>query len=439
MAGTFTSPNLGPFTLTRPKILIIVSLIFTWFFAHLLPRYQPAIRSVVQSRLDEARKKMPSIQVDWHRDEDQDPRLNYDVSKVALLIEPRYLPHLVPLMLHMVTVVPPDWRFVFIGSEKSTKAVGRSFAIQHQQVIGKLDIMVLPEPWDIGSKEMVYRLMTDMRFYDEFLPGVEWILKYESDSMLCANSETSLNDWLQWSWAGAARKSDDRFAGNGGLSLRKVSAIRKVLTFQARYNDTNPEDEWFGTRLWVLTGEKVATVADGVFAVEDYYVENPMGFHIRDGGADLRDEVWKNQVQRKAIFDYCPELSMIMDMKLDRERCPGDDGEGNIDTGEADRIKKEEEAKKKEEEARKKQEEEAKKKQEEENKEKKEQAGDKTEKQRDAETESEDGAGSQSKEEVTSESETDQGDEPTEAITEAAEPINPDTIIPSPTPTGGES
>lgn len=105
----------------------------------------------------------------------------------------------------MITVVPPDWRFIFIGSNTSTLSVGRSFAVKHHQVIGKLDLMVLPKPWEIDSKEKVFRMLTDNRFYDEFLPGVEWILKYEADSILCANSEQSLNDWLDWSWAGAPR------------------------------------------------------------------------------------------------------------------------------------------------------------------------------------------------------------------------------------------
>ena len=108
-------------------------------------------------------------------------------------------------MLHMMAVVPPDWRFLFVGTEKSVLAVGRAAAIQHRQLTGKLDLMVLPEPWSVESKEHIYRTLTDMRFYDEFLPGVEWILKYESDSILCANSPSSLNNWLHWSWAGAPR------------------------------------------------------------------------------------------------------------------------------------------------------------------------------------------------------------------------------------------
>lgn len=130
-----------------------------------------------------------------------------DVVAVAV-IEPRPLPHLVPQILHMISVVPPDWRFVFVGTNQSTASVARSHATKHQQVVGKLDLLILPAPWEIDSKEKVHRLLTDVRFYDEFLPGVEWLLKYEYDSILCANSAMGLNEWLHWDWAGAPRYED---------------------------------------------------------------------------------------------------------------------------------------------------------------------------------------------------------------------------------------
>jgi hypothetical protein len=161
------------------------------------------IRAQFRSRLDEARQKIPSIKVDWRPTDD--PRAAYNASKLAMIIEPRVMPHLVPQLLHMIAVVPPDWRFLFIGSEKSVTMLGRSTSVKHQQVVGKLDLMVLPEPWDISDKELVYRTLTDMRFYDEFLPGVEWLLKFEYDSIMCANSEVSLNEWLDWDWTGAPR------------------------------------------------------------------------------------------------------------------------------------------------------------------------------------------------------------------------------------------
>ncbi|CAN8096557.1 unnamed protein product [Discula destructiva] len=311
---------------SKARLFLLASLAITWWIASLLPTYQPIIRAHFKSRLDEAVQKIPTIKIDWQPSDD--PRAAYNASKTAMIIEPRAMPHLVPQLLHMIAVVPPDWRFLYIGSSESVTMLTRSTAVRHQQVIGKLDLMVLPEPWDVSSKEMVFRTLTDMRFYDEFLPGVEWILKYEYDSILCANSEVSLNEWLDWHWAGAPRSADDRFAGNGGLSLRRVSAIRKILGFQARYNDTTAEDEWFGERLWITPGLRVASGVDDALAVENVYKEKPMGYHVQEMGENLASEVWGNQEQRQQIIEYCPELYTVLNAKLDRERCPGDNGDG---------------------------------------------------------------------------------------------------------------
>ncbi|KUI64989.1 hypothetical protein VM1G_00683 [Cytospora mali] len=328
MAATPSTHSPGVFVLTKLRLFLALSLAFTWWIASLLPHYQPIIRAEFRSRLDEARQKIPSIKVDWRLT--VDPRAAYNASKVAMIIEPRVMPHLVPQLLHMITVVPPDWRFLFIGSDKSVTMLGRSTAVKHQQVVGKLDLMVLPEPWDISSRELVFRTLTDMRFYDEFLPGVEWLLKFEYDSIMCANSEVSLNEWLDWDWAGAPRTEDDRFAGNGGLSLRRVSAIRRVLAFQARYNDTDPEDEWFGQRLYIMPGLKVASGLDGALAIENVYMERPMGFHVQGMGENLPADVWGDYERRRKMLEYCPELYTVLNAKFERERCPGDTKDGVI-------------------------------------------------------------------------------------------------------------
>lgn len=101
-----------------------------------------------------------------------------------------------------------------------------------------------------------------------------------------------------------------------------MSAIRRVLGSQKRHNNTEAEDEWFGTRLEALPGEKVASGSNNTLAMEDVYTEKPMGFHVRDSGHAVPDNAWEDPKLRKDIFDYCPELSLIMDMKLERERCP---------------------------------------------------------------------------------------------------------------------
>lgn len=117
-----------------------------------------------------------------------------------------------------------------------------------------------------------------------------------------------------------------------------MSVIKRILSFQARFNDSEPEDEWFGKRLWVLPGTKVASTVEGAIAVEGVYMERPMGYHIRGGGGSLNEEIWGDPSRRKEILEYCPELSMIMDMKLERERCPDDDGSGGRTLSDAEVV-----------------------------------------------------------------------------------------------------
>ncbi|PHH87287.1 hypothetical protein CDD83_9068 [Cordyceps sp. RAO-2017] len=312
--------------ITKARLLIVLSLSLTWWLSRLAPGYGPVVPAEVSSRIQEARRRMPELWPERRPGGDGPAALN--ASKLALLMEPRPLPHLVPLMVHMVSVVPPDWRFLFVGSQWSVHSVGRAPAIKQQRATGKVTLMTLPRPWSIGRREDVFRLLTDVRFYDEVLAGVEWVLKYEHDSILCANSPTSLDDWLGWSWAGAPRSENDRFPGIGGLTLRRVSAVKRVLAFQNRLNDSEAEDEWFCKRLSAMPGASMAPAWPNAFAVHKVPVGKPMGYHVQGGGGQGRADMWENAEARRGILEYCPELSIIMDMKLERERCPDDDLQG---------------------------------------------------------------------------------------------------------------
>lgn len=48
----------------------------------------------------------------------------------------------------------------------------------------------------------------------------------------------------------------------------------------------------------------------------------PMGYHVPLDGGHLDGPLWRDAESRQNVLDYCPELSMILDMKLERERCP---------------------------------------------------------------------------------------------------------------------
>lgn len=159
-----------------------------------------------------------------------------NVSKVALLIEDRPLPVLAPLLLHFISVVPPDWRFRFMGSAESVASVNGSHAVRAQVASGKLDLARIPANASTGGQELISRFLTSRWLYETALRPAEWLLVFQTDSILCANSRQNLNDFLDYDWVGAPWNPSGRFGGNGGLSLRRVSAISELVSITHLYN-----------------------------------------------------------------------------------------------------------------------------------------------------------------------------------------------------------
>lgn len=110
--------------------------------------------------------------------------------------------------------------------------------------------------------------------------------------------------------------------------MRRASTIRQVLEFQERHNNSEPEDIWFGKRVVSLPGVRIARKFGGVISGGEIFANKLMGYHVPQGGKTLNHEIWQNKELRKEVLEYCPELSLILDMKLERERCPDDDGHG---------------------------------------------------------------------------------------------------------------
>lgn len=306
----------------------------------------------------------PRFQLDY----DEAPRSPYNASKVALLIENRPMPILAPLMLHFMSVVPPDWRFRFMGSSESVMHLNKSMAIREQVTAGKLDLTYIPSNMSTAGQEMISRFLTNLWLYETVLQPAEWLLVFQTDSILCANSRQNLNDYLDYDWIGAPWHPNARFGGNGGLSLRRVSSIIEILRDQVRVDGSEPEDVWLAERLgyrpgarmangtisltfsgeaWTgkketvdkhpkpqsdndsrssnnstqfqTTGDPVidAARAGGYVAGIDDWREGfyePMGYHTGGGGSTLHGSIWGSPELRKHIWDYCPEVKMTLAM-----------------------------------------------------------------------------------------------------------------------------
>ncbi|KAK6531338.1 hypothetical protein TWF281_008149 [Arthrobotrys megalospora] len=245
----------------------------------------------------------------------------YNDTKLALLIENRPQPHLTPLLLHFMSVVPPEWPFLFMGSNESIAHINRSAPIREYEKNGKLTMQLIPENMTVDNQENLSRTMTNVWFYERLLPA-EWLFIFQTDSIICANSDVSLNDWVErgFTWVGASWGKDTKYGGNGGFSLRRVSHLLEVLTHQNRHSGEKLEDWWLTDRLAHMPNAKMANGTEEVaFSVEKVPYDTPIGYHTGWSGKLLMSQVWREREQRDQIFDYCPEIKMMMPMIQNRE------------------------------------------------------------------------------------------------------------------------
>lgn len=105
--------------------------------------------------------------------------------------------------------------------------------------------------------------------------------------------------------------------------MRRVSKVLEVLQFQTRLDNTFSEDQWMASRVGLVPGANMAPpVVEREFAVEDIWTERPMGYHINPTvGPGNSQDVWDDPARRRMIYEYCPEIKIILDMRLDREQC----------------------------------------------------------------------------------------------------------------------
>ena len=150
------------------------------------------------SQYEKLQDRLPSVNINW--DANQSP---YNKSKLAVMIEDRPLGHLTPLLLHMMSIVPAEWPFLFVGSTESLNRTNTSEHIQYHKASGKLRLVEAPDVGLVQSRAKVDRMLTNLTFYERYVDPAEWLLVFHPDSILCARSERTVNDWLGYDWVGA--------------------------------------------------------------------------------------------------------------------------------------------------------------------------------------------------------------------------------------------
>ncbi|KAL9627128.1 MAG: hypothetical protein Q9204_006792, partial [Flavoplaca sp. TL-2023a] len=115
----------------------------------------------------------------------------------------------------------------------------------------------------------------------------------------------------------------------------------------SRQDDQDSEDKWLIDRIKVLPNVKLPDYeAEKKFAVEGVWEEKPMGIHVPSSNDVLLRDVWDDPERRKQMLEYCPEIKMIVAMKLERERCQEDKVDEQAEAAKQAEIAKQAEAEK---------------------------------------------------------------------------------------------
>jgi hypothetical protein len=263
-----------------------------------VPEYDPENMPAIPSSVGETKKPVSSSLT------------TLDPKRVALLIETRPQPILPAVLSQFISNVPPAWTVRLVGSEEAFSIVMLSASLARHIKSGKLVLTEIPDAYPVDNNEALSATLTNLTFYSEFLKPAEWILIFQTDSMICSASEQSLDDWVEkgYSWVGAPWNWESS-GGNGGLSLRHVPSIIKVLKNDTRKaNASEWEDRWLCDRLPNLAPPQVAQT----FSVESMYYERPLGYHLRGSGKLIDPKIWANGTRKRHIFRYCPETKIIL-------------------------------------------------------------------------------------------------------------------------------
>ncbi|TVY87605.1 hypothetical protein LAWI1_G008751 [Lachnellula willkommii] len=246
-----------------------------------------------------------------------------DVSNVAAIIEDRPLSNLAPLILHFSSVLGPDWPIVLFTTTGSS-LLNQSIPFQRAVDEGRISIRALPENTQFENHAAVSELLTTPWFWEQLAPAGH-VLLFQADSIICANSELRMEDFLQYDFVGApvdvpAGGTAGHGEGyNGGLSLRNRSMILDIVNRHSWKGEKESgaisqegcvtkrpclkfEDQWFYHKMKDIPGANLPSKeVASTFAVETVWYDTPLGYH--------QVERW-NANRMDKVAQWCPEYKM---------------------------------------------------------------------------------------------------------------------------------
>lgn len=163
-------------------------------------------------------------------------------KKVAAIIENRKSDRLIPLILHFSSVLGPSWPIVLFTS-LSRSDFGDSAPFNAGLSDGRFEIRSLPSDVNFTSHKAVSSFLTKPWFWEQLAPA-DHVFLFQADSIICANAQQHVDDYLQYDMIGAPIAFGMGQGYNGGLSLR---SRQKMLDIVMKHNW---EEAWDAAMRW---------------------------------------------------------------------------------------------------------------------------------------------------------------------------------------------
>ena len=234
------------------------------------------------------------------------------VKNAMVIVEPRKHKLLQPVIENFHKNMEETWDlYVFHGKShaKHAKAAVKNIKSNSRNVYLKpLDVD------NLNVKEYNF-LFKQASFWDQV--DAENILVFQTDTVLCSNALTSIEDFLSFPYIGCSGipnmigsnttiwGQNNPYYGVGGLSFRKKSAMMSCINSNPDIDPNHPEDCFFSKCAHGSPDRATDAKQLASFCTQYQFTENSFGAHKINGNL--------NKTDLEKFLDYCPEANILME------------------------------------------------------------------------------------------------------------------------------
>ncbi len=194
-------------------------------------------------------------------------------EKCACIIEPRKHPHLSYVIRNVMHFLDDSWGLCIVHGTEN-----RAFV--EEIIEGWGEVLLI----NCGKENLLYEDYVDFKCDPSFWQQIpsETILMFETDAIML---RSGIDEFLEYDWVGAPwihsrrhEKLVGALVGNGGFSLRKKSAVLKILKEHPHPPGTSSDmyySKWMHADGYHVPPVRIAKK----FSVEGLYFPKALAFH----------------------------------------------------------------------------------------------------------------------------------------------------------------